>query len=90
MELGTRPKTRNINRKKITLMKEEERKEMMRTTKDIRMMFQRKLDKFDGAKTTTTAATITSTTAAMMPQKHEVSGITSKSGNFEMCVESLL
>ena len=44
-KLGTRPRTINLNKKKVTLMKEDERNEMKKTTRDIRRMFQEKLDK---------------------------------------------
>ena len=59
-EVVPRPKIKNLSRKKVSLMKEDEVREMKKTTRDIRKMFQDRIH-MEGPKTTPTAAT-TSTT----------------------------
>ena len=63
-------------------MKGEEVLEMKRTTKDIRKMFQDRIQK-SGPKTTSIAAT-TTTTAAGRPLFHKVSATTSKSNQYSV------
>ena len=78
----SRPKQKNLSRRKVSLMKGEEVLEMKRTTKDIRKMFQDRIQRA-GPKTTPTAAT-TTTTAAERPLINKVSATTSKSNQYSV------
>ena len=64
-------------KKKVTKMKDDEIVEMRRTTKDLRRMFQDKLDKQQscGPKTTSHLAATTTSTAAGRPNNHKVSPV---------------
>ena len=79
VKTGTKPKTtKNVTKRKITKMKEEEIIEMRKTTKDLPKMFQDKLDKQQkcGPKTTSSLAATTTSTAARRPTEPKVSPVT--------------